>query len=219
VPMRFDLPRTLLGLIMALGSGVLIATVAYELVVDPEIGDLTLALGLGGGAAAFFFGDLLIERMGGGERKQPGGGEDVNANAIVLGTVLDGIPESVVLGLTLLTGDGVSAAMVAAIFLSNVPESMASTPVLLKAGRAPSRVLFMWAAVALICAGSAAAGYGLLDDASERTVAMIQAFAAGALLTMIADTMMPSAFSYGGRAAGLLVTAGFALAAALSSLD
>jgi ZIP family zinc transporter len=218
VPLWFDVPRRTLGLVMALGSGVLIATVAYELVLEP-IGNGTLAVGLAAGALAFFFGDLVIERMGGEDRKKPEGSEEANPAAIVLGTVLDGVPESVVLGLTLLTGEGISAAMVTAIFLSNFPESLASTPGLRKTGWPARRVVLMWMAIALVSGASAALGYGLLEDASADTVAVIQAFAAGALLTMLADTMMPTAFTYGGRAVGLLTTAGFALAFGLAFLE
>jgi zinc transporter, ZIP family len=122
-----------IGVIMAFGAGVLISAVAYELVgeaVDTSAGGGGVALGLFGGALTFFAGDLLIERVGGRESDAGGG----SALSIVLGTVLDGIPESAVLGLSLLVGEGVSVAVLAAIFLSNLPEAIAATSGLVAAG-------------------------------------------------------------------------------------
>jgi ZIP family zinc transporter len=139
--------------------------------------------------------------------------------AIVLGTVLDGIPESIVVGLTLLSGQGLSIAMVAAVFVSNLPESMAASTGLRRGGVSRLRILGMWALVVLASAAAAALGYALLGGASERWIATVQAFAAGAILTMLADSMMPEAFESGGPAAGLATTAGFALAFAISAWE
>src|SRR5687768_2498990 len=128
VALRFNVGRRPLGLIMAFGSGVLISAVAYELVVTPR-NDGSVMFGIAAGALTFFLGDLYIDRLGGAHRKKPDPPSDNESDptAIVLGTILDGIPESIVLGLTLLAGEGVSVAMVAAIFISNFPEGLAST--------------------------------------------------------------------------------------------
>jgi zinc transporter, ZIP family len=207
-----------LGLIMAFGAGVLISAIAYDLVADAYAtsGGPGITAGMFAGAISFFVGDQVIDRAGGGDRKastRSGGG---SARAIVLGTVLDGIPESVVVGLTLLSGEGLSLAVVAAVFLSNLPEAMAATTGFVRDGTRPSRILLLWTTVALVSAASSALGYGALGDAGSGLVAFVEAFAAGAILTMLADTMMPEAFRNGGPVAGLVTTLGFVLAFGLS---
>jgi zinc transporter, ZIP family len=216
------MPPRWVGVIMAFGAGVLISAVAYELVgeaVDTAAGGGGVALGLFGGALTFFAGDALIGRLGGQEREAGSEAAGGSALAIVLGTVLDGIPETAVLGLSLLTGEGVSVAVLAAVFLSNLPEAIAATNGLAAAGWSRGGVLGLWALVALVCALASLAGYVLLDGASPRTVAIVLAFAGGAVLTMLADAMMPEAFERGGKLAGLATTFGFALAFAISELD
>jgi zinc transporter, ZIP family len=207
-----------LGLIMAFGSGVLISAIAYDLVGDAydTAGGVGITAGIFSGALAFFFGDLLIDRAGGGDRKSAQHTEGSSAKAIVLGTVLDGIPESIVVGLTLLTGEGLSVAVVSAVFLSNLPEAMAATTGFVAAGARPARILLLWTVIALVSATASAIGYAALGDASAGGVAYVQAFAAGAILTMLADTMMPEAFEHGGKVAGLATTLGFVLAFGLS---
>jgi ZIP family zinc transporter len=129
---------------------------------------------------------------------------------------MDGIPESAAIGLSLLGGKGVGVAVVAAVFLSNVPESLSAATGMQKAGHSTRYILALWAAVMLISALAAMAGYGLLGGASGNVVAFVQAFAAGAILTMLADTMMPEAFEHGGSLVGLITVLGFALAFFLS---
>ena len=208
---------------MAFGAGVLISAVAFELFLEASevVDDRTwLAVGLFAGALTFFVGDTMIDRMGGEGRKSMGGRQAGGAAlAIVLGIVLDGIPESFVVGMDLLSGEGISAAFVAAVFLSNLPESAAATSGLKKAGWQDARIYGLWASVTLVAGVAAALGYKLLGDASGNTVAFVLAFAAGAILTMLADTMMPEAFEKGGRAAGLLTTLGFATAVLITSLE
>jgi ZIP family zinc transporter len=215
--------RRALGLIMAFGAGVLISAVAFELVDEAfkkTAGGGGVALGLFLGSCVFLAGDGLIDRLGGAHRKHSGGKQAAgSALAIVLGTVLDGIPESLVLGLTVLEAGKVSAAFLVAVFLSNLPESIAATTGLSKAGWARSRVLALWTTVAVVCGLSALAGYALLDGATPHTVALVLSFAGGAILTMLADTMMPEAFEHGGRLVGFFTTAGFALAFAISSIS
>jgi ZIP family zinc transporter len=220
--LRFRISDRLLGLVMAFGAGVLISAVAYELVGEAfDTGAVSggVALGLFAGALTFFVGDALIDRMGGADRKRSGGQQATgSALAIVLGTVLDGIPETAVIGLSLEEG-GVSAAVISAVFLSNLPEAIAATSGLAQAGWARVRIIALWVVVALVSGLAALAGYGLLDTASDRTVAFVLSFAAGAILTMLADTMMPEAFEHGGKLVGLFTTLGFALAFAISSLE
>jgi ZIP family zinc transporter len=217
------LDRRLLGLVMAFGAGVLISAVAYDLVGearDTSAGDDGIALGLACGALVFYLGDTLIDRMGGADRKRSDGSQaSGSALAIVLGIVLDGIPESATLGIGLLSGEGVGVALVAAIFISNIPEAIAATAGLSASGWRRTRLLGLWTLVALVSGLAALAGYVLLDGASPATIAFVLAFAAGAILTMLADTMMPEAFENGGKVVGLATTLGFGLAFALTGLD
>ena len=212
--------RQVIAVTMALGSGLLIGSVSFELV-DEALKTRTVAMvGLFVlvGAAVFTVGDWLLARNGGGERKDPDGVQaDGSPLAIVLGSVLDGIPESFVLGLTVLQG-AVSISLLTGVVLSNLPEGMSSSSGLKAAHWPRSRVLLMWSAVVLVSAVSAAAGYALLDPASGETGAIVQAFAAGALLAMVADTLLPEAYEVEGVWTGGLVVAGFAISLALSAI-
>ncbi len=212
-----------LGLVMGFGSGVLVSAVAYELVGEASTTadqGAAVAFGLFAGCGVFFAGDVLIDRMGGADRKSATGRQASGSGlAIVLGIVLDGIPESAVIGLGLLQGTGVSAAMIVAVFLSNLPEAIAATSGLMKSGWAQSRIVVLWVAVTVVSGLAALGGYVLFDDASGDTVAFVLAFAGGAILTMLADTMMPEAYEHGGRLVGVFTTAGFALAFAISALE
>ncbi|HKQ00107.1 MAG TPA: ZIP family zinc transporter [Actinomycetes bacterium] len=212
--------RGVIAVVMALGTGLLIGSVSFELVDEAlkyQAVAWVAALVLGG-AAVFTFGDWLLERRGGGDRKDAGGAQaEGSPLAIVLGSVLDGIPESFVLGLTVLQG-GVSVSLLAAVALSNLPEGMSSSSGLKEAGWPRNRVLAMWSAVVLVSALAAAAGYGFLDPASGRTGALAQSFAAGALLAMLADTLLPQAYAVEGVFTGPLVVTGFAISLALSAV-
>jgi ZIP family zinc transporter len=212
-----------LGLIMGFGSGVLISAVAYELVGEASTTadrGWAVALGLAAGCATFFVGDVLVDRMGGGDRKSSAGGQAAGSGlAIVLGIVLDGIPESVVIGVGLLEGVGVSAAMLVAVFLSNLPEAIAATSGLAKSGWKHSRIIWLWVVVTLVSGLSSLAGYAFLENASGNAVAFVLAFAGGAILTMLADTMMPEAFEQAHDLAGLITVLGFLLAFVLTKLE
>jgi ZIP family zinc transporter len=211
--------RRLIAVVMALGTGLLIGSVSFELVDDAlqHQAVALVALMVLLGAAVFTVGDWRLDARGGGDRKDPTGAQaDGRALAIVLGSVLDGIPESFVLGLTVLQG-GVSVSLLAGVVLSNLPEGMSSSSGLKAAGWPRSRVLTMWSAVVLVSALAAAAGYGLLDPASNRTGALVQAFAGGALLAMLANSLLPEAYAVEGVLTGSLVVAGFAVSLALSA--
>jgi ZIP family zinc transporter len=141
----------------------------------------------------------------------------VGGGALIVGALMDVIPESDAIGVSLLGGDGVGVAVVAAVFLSNVPESLSAATGLRKAGHSTRWILGLWTLVAVVSALAAALGYAVLGDAPTDLVAGIQAFAAGAILVMLAVTMMPESFKHGGRAVGLVTTLGFALAFLLST--
>jgi len=215
-------PR-LVGVVMAVGAGVLISAVAFDLVeeaVETAHGERGVALGLAAGALTFFAGDWWIDRMGGADRKSMEGPQEAGSGlAIVLGAVLDGIPESIVLGLTLVAGGEVSVAFLAAVFISNLPEGLAGSTGLRASGWTTGRIVALWTGVALVSGLAALAGFGLFDSAPAGTVAFVLAFAGGAVLTMLADTMMPEAFDKAGPLVGLFTTAGFAVAFGLHLIE
>ena len=221
--LRFQISLRAIGLVMAFGSGVLISAVAFDLVqeaADKSSGSGWAIAGLFAGCGVFFGGDWLIDRLGGSKRKDADGGqEDGSPLAIVLGTVLDGIPESMVIGLTIFEGGAVGAAYLAAVFISNLPESISSTSGLLTSGWLKARILWMWIGIALVSGLASLAGYGLFQNSSPDTVAFVLTFAAGAILTMLAETMMPEAFQHGGKLVGVATTLGFAVAFTIHTLD
>ena len=212
--------RGVIAVVMALGTGLLIGSVSFELIDEAlkyQAVAWVAAMVLGG-AAVFTVGDWLLERRGGGDRKDATGAQaEGSPLAIVLGSVLDGIPESFVLGLTVLQG-GVSVSLLAAVALSNLPEGMSSSSGLRQAGWPRNQVVAMWSVVVLVSGTAAAAGYGMLGPASGRTGALVQAFAAGALLAMLADTLPPQAYALEGVLTGSLVVTGFAVSLALSAV-
>jgi ZIP family zinc transporter len=223
IALVWRMPNRVLGLVMGFGSGVLISAVAYELVLDAfdsSAGNGGVAAGLITGSLVFFVGDELIDRRGGSDRKSPMGKQaSGSALAIVLGTVLDGVPESVVLGMTLMGGGSVSAAFLTAVFISNLPESISATSGLTQAGWSRARILGLWTAVALVSGLAALVGFAVFEDASPSSAAYVQAFAGGAILTMLADTMFPEAYEHGGKLVGVVTTIGFGVAFALSALE
>jgi ZIP family zinc transporter len=212
-------PGRVIGLVMAFGAGVLISALAFELTDEAfrASGGADVVLGLLGGALTFYVGDLILDQRGGSDRKRSGGQQaGAAASGLVLGALLDGIPESVAIGVSMVDGGGVGVAVVAAVFLSNVPEGMSAATGLAKAGRSRRWILLLWVGVAGLSAVAAAVGFAALGGASASVIAVIQAFAAGAILTMLADTMMPEAFENGGSSVGVVSTVGFVLAFLLS---
>ena len=223
IALLFHISLRWIGLIMAFGSGVLISAISFDLVqeaVDKSSGHGWVVGGFFAGCLVFFGGDWLIDRLGGSQRKDPSGDQaGGSALSIVLGSVLDGIPESMVIGLTIFEGGAVGAAYLAAVFISNLPESISSTSGLATSGWQKSRILWMWIAIALVSGLASLAGYGLFQNSSPDTVAFVLAFAGGAILTMLADTMMPEAYEHGGKLVGVVTTLGFAVAFTIHTLD
>jgi ZIP family zinc transporter len=212
--------KSFIAVVMALGAGLLIGSVAFELIDEAlktaDVGKVGLFTLLG--AATFTIGDWLLDRRGGGDRKDSGGAQASGSPlAIVFGSVLDGIPESFVLGLTVLQG-GVSVALLIGVVLSNLPEGLSSSSGLRIAGWSVARVSRLWLVVILVSAISAALGYVLLDPASGHTGALVQGFAAGALLAMITDTMLPESYDVERVRTGSLVAVGFAVSLMLSAI-
>ncbi|HSF85656.1 MAG TPA: ZIP family zinc transporter [Acidimicrobiia bacterium] len=216
------LNRLVVGLIMAFGVGALISSVSFELVVPAleAVEFWEVAAGLIAGALAFFLGDRLINQLGGANRKSSVASEEENSGmGIALGTFLDGIPESAVLGMSLVGGEGVSTALLAGIWVSNLPESLGSTVNLDNTDMSRRAIRLLWLAIVAVSALAAAIGFAFVDGSSSRSGALIQTFAAGALLTMIADEMAPEAYERSNLYAGLATVAGFALAVFLTSVE
>jgi ZIP family zinc transporter len=208
-----------LGLVMGFGAGVLLSAVSFELVEEAAgmaHGAGGTALGFFTGAIAFLAGDQMIGKMGYRDRKDiSGSAQAASAIAIVLGIVLDGIPESTVVGLTLLQSGEVGVAMLVAVFVSNVPESVAATTGLRAGGWSWPRLYALWGGISVVSGGAAGVGYALLDGASPNVIAFVLAFAGGAILAMLSTTMMPEAYEHAGREVGLATTTGFAVAFAI----
>lgn len=218
--------QRLIAAIMAFGAGVLISALAFDLMDEAyQRGGLdSTGAGFVAGAAVFTVANALLARYGARHRKrsqgqQPSENEDSGSGlAIALGALLDGIPESMVIGLSLLEGGAVSLVAVIAIFLSNVPEGLSSAAGMKQAGRSAAYVFGVWGAIALISGAAAWAGYTIFQGASQEWVAGTTAIAAGAILAMLADTMIPEAFEVARDAAGLITVIGFLAAFVLSKM-
>lgn len=210
------------GFVLAFGAGALISAVSFELAQEGfDLGGTGVtAAGLGAGALTYYGLDGVIARRqatGRGRRGRAQG--DDAGTALALGAFLDGIPEQAVLGINLAAGQGVSVALLMAIFVSNLPEAIGSADDMRKTGRSRKAILRLWILVAAICTVATVVGYLIADAASADVQAAIDGFAAGALLVMLIDSMIPDARADAGRPAGLITVLGFALAAGLSSLS
>ncbi|MCT2061187.1 ZIP family metal transporter [Dietzia cinnamea] len=214
-------PARLVAAVMAFGSGVLISALAFELVEEAmdRAGLPATALGFLVGALVYVGLNVLLARRGARHRKRSGDRHPTGSGgAIAIGALIDGVPESMVLGLGFLTGGGVSLPMLAAVFISNVPEGLSSTAGMKRAGR-PARYVFgVWGGIAVASGLAALAGYLLLDGAPPGVIAFANALAAGAILAMITDTMIPEAFEEAAVYSGLIATVGFLAAFSLHSL-
>jgi zinc transporter, ZIP family len=212
-------PPRLIGLVLAFGAGALISAVSFDLAQEgARVGDPAfLALGLAAGAVTYFALNRVVGRR---SRRAGDGGDGADAGtALALGAFLDGIPEQVVLGLGIAAGEGVSVGLLVAIFVSNLPEAIGSSTEMRAAGTPAAAIRRLWLLVALICIAATVAGYAIADTVSGNPNAAVDGFAAGALLVMLIDSMIPDAVRKGGDVSGLVTVLGFAVAAGLSSLS
>ena len=218
VAYRFDVSDRTLGLVMGFGAGALISAVSFELVEEAleDGGTVLLTIGLAAGSLVYFVADLLVDRAGGAERKRLVSDQAGSGKAIAVGAALDGIPESVILGVSLIGGGTVSLSFLAAVVISNVPEGVASAASFARAGRPPRVIVRVFLLIALACGAAAAIGYAAFDSLAPEALAVVRSFAAGALLTMTMDSMAPEAFRDAGPLSGLMAVAGFELAFLLS---
>lgn len=213
--------QRLTAAVMAFGSGVLISAIAFDLMDEARqsAGLWPTGVGFVVGALVFSAGSELLARAGARHRKRshpPEGTEETAPTAIALGSILDGIPESIVIGLSLIDGTGVAIATVVAIFLSNVPEGLSSSAGMKRSGFGARYVFGLWAGIACMCGLGSVIGFAVFDTLPVEAAAATQGLAAGAMLAMIADTMMPEAFASTRNATGLISAGGFLLAFVLS---
>jgi ZIP family zinc transporter len=202
-----------IGCVLGFGAGALISSISFELaqVGFEAAGGLPLGVGLALGALAFFFGDRLVARIGGRS------GAAAAGLPLALGAMLDGIPEQTVLGIGLASGQGISVALLVAIFVSNLPESIGSSTDMKEAGRSSRIILIGWTLVAIVCALATLGGYSLSRVVGDRFEGIIDGFAAGALLVMLMSSMIPEARQKATDYAALSAVLGFAVAASLSA--
>ncbi|MGW5731856.1 MULTISPECIES: ZIP family metal transporter [Streptomyces] len=225
---RLRVPRKVIALVMAFGAGVLLAAVSFELV-DEAYRQGGLGPAVGGtlaGAAAYTLGNVWLARKGARHRKRSGHhrgqtqpSEEQSSGsglALALGALLDGVPESAVIGVGLLDGGAVGTATVAAVFISNIPEGLSSSAGMREAGRSKGYVFGVWGGIAAASTLSAILGYTVVGGFSEAAVAVVTAVAGGAILAMVSDTMIPEAFDRAHLAVGLVTVSGFLISFALS---
>ncbi|MDQ0674477.1 MULTISPECIES: ZIP family metal transporter [Micrococcaceae] len=214
---RWKLPPKLVSSIMSFGAGVLISALAFELVDEAVQGGglWPTAVGFLAGAVVYVGANMLLARAGAKHRKRSGDQQPSEADdpgsgtAIAVGALLDGVPESVVLGVGMLAGGAVSPAMMVAVFISNVPEGLSGTAGMKKAGRGAGYVFGLWGGIALLSGVASLIGYTALENAPGELVAFITAVAAGGILAMLADTMIPEAFEEHHNLTGLTASVGF----------
>lgn len=232
--LKVSIPKRIIGFIMALGTGALIGATAYELLEGSlEIsGFKEVAIGFLGGALLFTILDLLISHKGGHQRKGTdraykadgtlfsGGSRSSSSDSdgktsgmgIFIGSVMDTLPESAMIGMSLIGGASVSLALVVSVFISNIPEGLSSTVGLRKSGFSRKKIVIMWALVVFFSALSSLAGATLLDTASNSIKAIVSSFAGGAIIAMVASTMMPEAYKEGGPTVGFITSIGVFIA-------
>ena len=214
-PSMIRVPRSI-GLLMAFGAGTLLASIAYELVPATSLeSGASIGVAFILGALTYYVVDLVVDGQGGEDRQKIEGGEGGSGAAMFVGALLDGVPEAFILGITLALGGEISVAFVTAIFVSNIPQGVAGTVSLQAAGYTNHHVFRMWSALTIASATVAVLGFLFADKVPHNGIEAA-AFAAGAVLTMLADSMMPEGFKYGGRMVGLITVLGYLVAAGLT---
>jgi zinc transporter, ZIP family len=211
VGMLFTLPKMLTAGIMSFGTGVLIGAASFELMAESyEQGSLmTTSIGFLIGAVVFTLAEFIIASKGGKDRKRSTANPVGHSGlAIFIGTLIDAIPESMMIGISLIEQSQVSILLVIAIFISNFPEGLSSSIGLKKDGYSKGKILSLWAVVLILSGFSSFSGYYFLEDSSQWLLSGIGAFAAGGIIAMVSSTMMPEAFEEGGPITGSIAALG-----------
>lgn len=206
-----NIPNKVSAYVMAFGTGVLIGAATFELLTEAvkEGGIVYPSLGFLAGSTVFILAESIIMKKGGHERKRsktsPHGHSGM---AIFIGTIIDAIPESVIIGVSLLEHHSVSWLIIIAIFISNFPEGLSSSIGLKKDGYSKKKIFLLWSVVMVLASLSSLLGYILIDPTSTWLVTTIGAFAAGGIITMVSSTMLPEAFEEGGPIVGFISASG-----------
>ena len=231
-------PRRLVAAVIAFGSGVLVSALTFDLMDEAvETGHPTYVIaGFLLGALIYVVVDVALERMAARSPKRTGRDPQdvkpgaarrpetpeqaaISGTALLAGAILDGIPENAAIGISLSAeGRSLGLLLLAAVFLGNVPESISSAVGMRAEGRSRRYIVAVWGAAAVACTLASVAGYALLGGLSPNMISGLLALAAGGILAMLADTMMPEAFAHGGPVVALATAVGFACAFLLSHL-
>ncbi len=214
IAFKFRPSSKIVGIVMGFGAGALIAAVAYELIPESSPRDALSFVALGLGAVVFYLASSMIDKRS--KKKGGANAQTQTGQTIVLGALLDGIPESIVLGMSLVVGEAISIAFLGAVFVSNLPESISATSEMDRGGVPHRKVYRMWIIVLVSCVLFTVLGAALLQYIPGLEGVYVKAFAAGAVLAMLADSMMPEGFEEGGRLTGLMTVMGFAFASVLA---
>ncbi len=213
IAIRFNLSNRLIGKIMGFGAGTLISAISYELIFEAvKLGRGTNypTFGFFGGALLFYGADRLIGHFGAKNRLQLGAAKESNLIIpMVLAIILDGIPESIIIGLGFFKHQTGSLAMLVAVFISNLPEAIAGSSGMKKGNWSNLKIISLWIFITVLCALASLAGYAFFGDASNEWLSFIQAFAGGAILMMLANSMIPEAYEHGHKSAGVYTVIGF----------
>jgi len=220
---RFSLGKKTLGVILAFGAGTLISAVSYELIYEAvklSRGSLYAMYGFFAGALTYYFSDKLLENFGARNHKS---NKSLHQSGLIvpmiLAIILDGIPESIVIGLGIFEGGAVSIAMLVAVFISNMPEAIAGTTGMKASGWKNGKIIMLWSFIAVVCALSTIAGFSFFSGLSVLWIAFIQAFAGGAILIMLANSMIPESYEHAGKLAGIFTIFGFFISVSIVILE
>ncbi len=206
----WTVPKKVVGAMAGLGAGLLLGAVAFDLVPSAkELSNPSLAAWMLGGAAVFVISDRIVEAKFGNEGASA-------ALGIVIGSIIDGVPESLIFGIQIAAGIPISIAFLTAVFVSNVPQALAPSADLAAEGWGKAKLVGMWAGVALACGLAAALGYGMAHITGTANGDRASALAIGGVLAMLTDSLMPFSFERGGAAAGVWAVLGFCVSLAMS---